>query len=476
IDGPPPPLDDPELVAATPLRSRSPRRARALLAVAAIVVAVTGVVIATRSHDDPPARVTTADDPVAPGTLPESFDPDTPWAIYRSAGEGPAVGAAREYLSWRLSDLGADVADVAADLVLEEATDPVDGLVAVDWRRSGDPTVRGTVLVRPGGAEVVAATTPGVDLSGIAVDGTSIAGAVAVDDDAGLPGDALVDLWAWGSATPLPNQPAASPAFDGYGSSSRGSEPLSIDTDGGEALLAVRFVEDGRIVAISEVVLEPDEQDGPGFEELTTEERLDLIRSSPTSQRCEAIRADLADQLVYPFPGGDASAAGGASATDVFERDGGDSPAAAVRALGARFGVELEARTLWTFGQGQVAIGATVAGSGTAVQALGYADGDRWYAAEATTPGVCHSIGGGNLTPPDDPNPRTRVSLSQAEGATAGTLWYRIDDQVREVPLDGDDIARGNIAIDGDWRAPTDQGLVEVDAEGDVVLFQTSSL
>jgi hypothetical protein len=480
ISGPPPELpvvgatdeDEDEAIATLsappPRRGAAPsRRWMAAGAAAAIVLLVaTAAVVADRNGGD---EVRTTAPPSPDGLLPAGADLATSPRVFRMEGETDPETVAGRYLGWRLAEPERSPDEVADGLDLE-AGEPVGAIVPVSWHRQ-DGAGSGTVFVKRGGrgSDVVAATAPGVDLSALHLEGTVLRG--HVEADGGLPGPALVDVTTGPTFQALPEAEAGTPGSAGYGRTARGDEDITIETEGYDPTVAVRFADDDRVVTIAEVAFDPPEPPLEDHAGETTEERL---RDLPPDPRCVAAERDLAPLVDPGYPGGQGTAKATAADPKVFELPSATTPEGAVVALGDRLGVSLRPTTR----NGMVDDVGVVGGRAGAASFTAFTseqDG-RWDAAELQTPEACHVFGIANVTPDGAPNPTSNLAFSTVVGARSGQLWYRTSDgSTRTVRLDEQDIARGTVTVPGEFGAIDRMALVARNEAGDVVLVQTSS-
>ena len=478
VEGTPPPLPDASHLAdgapaTTHLHGTHGRRNRWLAAAAAAVVVMAGIGVAVvaRGGGNDHAQVVTTTPPIEGAGLPVGFDPTTAQPVFRLEGSRNAKVVARSYLAWRLSDNGTDVGAVADDLVLDTGT-PQGAIVPVRWRRTSDVDDRGTVLVKVGkrGSEVVASTTVGVDLSRVVVDGPVIRGRVQTTGDAPTPA-ALIDVLPRGRALPTFGDPPELAAGSvGYGTAARGDASFHVDTKGEGGVVTARFIDD-RVEAISEVYLEAPDPNAPHLSTMTPEQMREFLDNRPPDPRCVAAEKANHDNLTNMFPNGTGTAAPKPSGTDVFDLPRSSTPAEAVHVLGTALGVPLELATIAVPAASTVSAAANV---GLTPVELLVSEGDGgWVANSVDTTGACRSMGKGNLTGTGVPNPKTLLFLTVAAGAVEGRAWYRMKDgSTWTLPLDADDFARRNIAVDGDWNDVAGFAVVGRDRSGRVVVVQ----
>lgn len=488
ITGPPPALPEATLQAAdgppaTALHA-GPRQGWGLAAaaVAAVLVLVGGLAVVLRDDGDTDQHVLTTEPTTDPfAGLPDGFDPATAARVFRDDSEAPPVDVARTYLSLRLGGGKQTADEILAGIDLEAGT--ADGsIVPVTWTYRDGRAGGGAVLVKVGehGSDVVAATTPGVDLSDAAMTGSVVSGHVettATD----LPGPALVDVLPPGRAfATWSGGPPAGDVPTGYGGTAQGSDPFRIDSLKNDAIVTVRYTDDdGAVQAISEIAFRPppedDPPDLPDFDSMTEEEIRDFFGDQPVDPRCTAAGNDLGPLMTHIFPGGDGSASREAADPEVFAPTGGATPAEALAAQGARYGVELSDVTVAAPSTSTAVAGAR-AGSAP-VQAFLWQQDGEWHASELSTVTSCWTSGKGNLTPPGDPAPLTRLSLSTIVSVRSGQLWYRLTDGTTwTVPLDADDFARGNIAVIGEYTEIGRVAFVGRDETGAVVLVDEAPI
>jgi hypothetical protein len=233
------------------------QRFRPLLVVAiAIMVAAvtaTGIVI-SRDDDQPPTSVSTDAPAITPGelrSLPAGFDPSTAGSFYHALGTPSEVTLA--YLGDRLHR---DVATFGADVIAL-----VDDLATMRWAKvdqGGRFEIAGYVLLRRDVDSwgVIAASTDGVDLSGISRVGNQVHGVARTTMQGAFSADVF----------DLDGKPVPEARFPGgvqgaaylYATAARGQAPaLPIDVVVPDEPVVVRVhVVGGVLFSVSEVRLD----------------------------------------------------------------------------------------------------------------------------------------------------------------------------------------------------------------------------
>ncbi|MDQ1445946.1 MAG: hypothetical protein QOI20_2410 [Acidimicrobiaceae bacterium] len=246
------PMDEdagPSLQAPAP----APRRSllRPLLAAAASVAVVMGLaVVMTRSGRTVHVG-TPADTPAGDG-LPAGFDPATAVPVFSA--EGDPAGVAGAYLRARFPDYPMPGVTVTPG---ERSADRAD----MAWSTAGDadgPIAHGVVMLRKAGDRwaVIAATTAGVDLSGVSYDGKRVRGAVRSTNQNSLFADVLTVGGQPVRHAPHPNGQEGQYRFGTAAGPSTGALDIDVPVRATPSVLRVQLV-GGTMLSISEVRLDP---------------------------------------------------------------------------------------------------------------------------------------------------------------------------------------------------------------------------
>jgi hypothetical protein len=447
---------------------RRPRRLAAGAVAAAAAVVVLVVAVLGRSSSEGPQQMVALAPPPAIAGLPVGFDPETAGDVMRINTDRDPEVAARRYLRWRLTEPGATPDDVVEGLRFT-AGERKGAIVPVTWKRA-DGTVGGTIIVRIGkhGSDIVASTTPGVDLAKVHMEGNNVVGRVRTTGS-DLPGPALVDVLAGGRSFPTADgggAPAA-PAH-GYGSAATGDEEFKVDVGEYDPIVSARFVDDGAVRTISELALDAPDLPGPDLSKMTPEETFAYLDQRPPDPRCVA-----ADAAAPPGGQTDAPATRAASSTEPFDLPPASSPQDAVEAFAESLGLAATDITITSpLSSGGVA-GAWL-GAAPAEHMVWEHDGG-FTASEVTTPTACWGAGGGSRRSAADPN--STLHFSRIAGGQAGQLWYRTaDGSTWTVPLTAGDVGRGSVTFGGEDQPIEAFAVVVRNAAGDAVLVQRTTL
>lgn len=251
-----------ELMAVSALRPevpapRSRRRVQIAIAAAAVFAAVmAGLVL--RPDETKDVSTVPADSPDQPAVLPSTFDPTTAPFIFSAPGDAEVVTDA--YLRARFPDYPAP--GVVAGPVTS------DGRRAVaTWTLTGESSAPygGTILLRSdnGAWGVVAATTDGVDLSGVTFDGRRVQGRITYSGVDLLAVDVtdLADEPVEGA--PRPNgYPGANYRYGTAGDSDTGSLDLDLAVTDEAVIVRAQHV-GGTLLSIAEIAMVAPHLDGP---------------------------------------------------------------------------------------------------------------------------------------------------------------------------------------------------------------------